>query len=223
MRHHPLLAPLSDKPDRTLAIESYRHLAESYDATCSRIEPIRRTSIERLALKPGQTVFDIASGTGKSLPALAAAVGPQGRVIAIEQSPEMAHIAKALIDGMQLLNVEQIVAPVEEAEIGAMADAALFHYTHDVLRSPLALERIFSRLRPQAIVVVAGFRLATGWRAAFNPWFKARARGYLSTLEGIGMPYSYLLRHVPNFQVHEEYFLGSGYIGSGHFFPEEQK
>lgn len=214
--------PLSDKPDRALAIDSYRHLAEGYDASCGLIEPIRRSAIERLRLRPGQTVFDIASGTGKSLPALAAAVGPQGQVIAIEQSPEMARIAKARIAERRLLNVNQIVAPVEEAEIDAVADAVLFHYTHDVLRLPAALERIFSRLRPGATIVVAGFKSATGWRAMFNPWFRARARGYLSTFEGTQMPWSHLVRDVPDFRVHEEYFLGSGYIGSGHFFSGRQ-
>jgi hypothetical protein len=71
-------------------------------------------------------------------------------------------------------------------------------------------------VRPQAAVVVAGYKLATGWRSVFNPWFKARAHGYLSTFEGAAAPWSHLMEHVPDFRIHKEYFLGSGYIGHGH-------
>lgn len=207
---------LGPRPDRAFAIDSYRTLAPAYDASCRWIEPVRRRAVELLRLQPGQTVLDIAAGTGKSLPALAAAVGPRGRVIAVEQSPEMVAIARQRIAELGLAQVELLLAPVEDARIDARADALLFHYTHDVLRTPAALQRVFAVARPQATVVVAGFKLASGWRALFNPWFKARAHGYLSTFEGARAPWSHLMRHVPDFRVQEEYFLGSGYLGLGH-------
>jgi ubiquinone/menaquinone biosynthesis C-methylase UbiE len=210
------LGPL---PDRDFALDRYRVLAARYDASCRLIEPVRRRAIELLGLQPGQTVLDVASGTGKSLPALAAAVGPRGRVIAIEQSPEMVEIAGRRIADLGLVNVEQLLSPVEEARIAGVADAVLLHYTHDVLRTPAALRRLFAAVRPQATVVVAGYKLAAGWRALFNPWFRARAHGYLSTFEGAAAPWSQLMQHVPDFRVQEEYFLGSGYLGSGHAAP----
>jgi ubiquinone/menaquinone biosynthesis C-methylase UbiE len=207
---------LGPMPDRGFAIDSYRALAPAYDASCRLIEPVRCRAIALLHLQPGQTVLDIASGTGQSLPALAAAVGPRGRVIAIEQSPEMAEIAEGRIAELGLVNVEQLLSPVEEARIAGLADAVLLHYTHDVLRTPAALCRLFAAVRPRATVVVAGYKLASGWRALFNPWFKARAHGYLSTFEGAAAPWSHLIQHVPDFRVQEEFFLGSGYIGFGH-------
>jgi ubiquinone/menaquinone biosynthesis C-methylase UbiE len=207
---------LGSLPDRDFALDRYRALAPGYDASCRLIEPVRRRAIELLGLQPGQTVLDVASGTGKSLPALAAAVGPRGRVVAIEQSPEMVEIARRRIAELGLVNVEQLLSPVEQARIAGLADAVLLHYTHDVLRTPAALRRLFVAVRPRATVVVAGFKLATGWRALFNPWFKARAHGYLSTFEGAAAPWSHLMPHVPDFRLHEEYFLGSGYLGLGH-------
>jgi ubiquinone/menaquinone biosynthesis C-methylase UbiE len=206
-------------PDREAAIESYRHLAAGYDASCWMVEPGRREAIALLQVQPGETVLDVASGTGKSFPLLAQAVGPSGRVIGIEQSPEMARIAEQRIHQLALGNVTQIVSPVEEAGLAHSIDAILFHYTHDVLQTPRALERIFAHTRPGARIVVAGFKLPTDWRSVLNPWFRYRNKGYLSTFEGIHKPWSHLLRYVPDFRVEGERFMGSGYLGRGSFSP----
>jgi len=204
-----------DAPNRAAAIESYRKLAARYDASCWMVEPGRLEAIALLQLHPGQTVLDVASGTGKSFPALAHAVGASGRVIGVEQSPDMARIAQQRIEDLGLANVRQIVAPVEEALIDEPVDALLFHYTHDVLRTPAALVRLFGAARPGARVVLVGFKLPTDWRAVFNPWFRHRARGYLSTFEGIHAPWSHLLRYVPDLKIERERFFGSGYVATG--------
>ena len=74
----------SGMPNPEFALASYKKLAHQYDATCRLIDPVRRKTIELLGLSEGETVIDIASGTGLSLPVLSQAVGPQGRVIAID-------------------------------------------------------------------------------------------------------------------------------------------
>ena len=205
----------ADGPDRQAAIESYRKLAAGYDASCWAVEPGRLEAIALLHLREGQTVLDVASGTGKSFPKLAHDVGLTGRVIGVEQSPDMARIAQQRIDALVLKNVRQIVAPVEEAAIDASVDALFFHYTHDVLRTPAALARVFAAARPGARVVVVGYKLPTDWRAVFNPWFRHRAKGYLSTFEGIHEPWSHLRQHVPDLKIERERFLGSGYVATG--------
>lgn len=202
-------------PNRLAAIESYRKLAAGYDASCWTVEPGRLEAIALLHLREGQTVLDVASGTGKSFVALSWAVGPSGQVIGVEQSPDMARIAQQRIDGMALVNVRQIIAPVEDAVLDSPVDALFFHYTHDVLRTPAALERLFGAARPGARVVVVGFKLPTDWRAIFNPWFRHRARGYLSTFEGAHAPWSGLVRYVLDLKIEHERFLGSGYVAIG--------
>ena len=209
------LFEISDHPDRSLALASYRQLAVKYDATCNLIDPVRKKAISLLGLLPGQVALDVASGTGLSLPMLSQAVGPGGTVLALEQSPEMAAISLERTRRLGLCNVCHAVAPVEETSIECVADAALFCYTHDVLRNPKALQTVFAALRPGATVVIAGYKSATGWKAIFNPWFRHRACGYLSTFEGMGAPWSHLFAYVPNFEIVEEYFLGSGYLGIG--------
>src|SRR5205814_45198 len=103
-----------DGPNRLVALESYRKLADGYDASCWTVEAGRLEAIEHLQLRMGQTVLDVASGTGKSFPTLSRVVGPSGHVIGIEQSPDMARIAQQRIKGLALTNVRQIVAPVED-------------------------------------------------------------------------------------------------------------
>lgn len=201
------------QPDRDFALATYSKLARNYDDSCHRIEPVRRLTIALLALKPGDTVFDVASGTGLSVPLLAAQVGATGRVVAIEQSPEMAEQGR----WRGLANVEHVVAPVEVAPITCLADAVLFHYTHDVVRNPAALAHLFESVKPGARVAIAGFKLPTGWRALFNPWHRHRAWGYLSTFEGVQQPWSILSNYVPDLTFVAEPFLGSGYVGAGRF------
>jgi ubiquinone/menaquinone biosynthesis C-methylase UbiE len=204
----------SGKPNPEVALASYKKLARQYDGTCRLIDPVRRKTIELLKLSNGETVIDIASGTGLSLPALSQAVGPKGRVIAIELCPDMAAIAQHRIEVNHLDNVTQIVAAMETASIDGSADALLFHYTHDVLRSGAAIERIFRAAKPGARVAIAGFKLPTDWRRIFNPWHRYRAWGYLSTFEGVLAPWDRLLPYIDDFQIHQEIFIGSGYIAT---------
>lgn len=216
---------LSDngKPNPEFALVSYKKLARQYDSSCHLIEAIRRKTIGLLTLDKGETVIDIASGTGLSLPLLSQAVGPAGRVIAIELCPDMAAIAQQRIKENHLDNVTQIVAAMESANIAARADALLFHYTHDVLRSPAAIERILRATKPAARIAIAGFKLPTDWRRIFNPWHRHRAWGYLSTFEGVHLPWDRLLPYVSDFTIHEEFFVGSGYMATarawGHSAP----
>lgn len=206
-------------PDRALALARYRALAPGYDATCRRVERMRRAALEVLALKEGQIVFDVACGTGPMLPALARRVGPRGAVIGIEQSTEMLAIARDRVRRESVVGtVTLIEAPVEQVQIERTADALLFFYAHDVLQSLPALERVFARARPGARVVAAGARfLPWWWGAPLNLWTAVRARRYLTTYHGLSRPWRFLERFTPDFAVLESNFLGTGYLGTGTF------
>jgi len=206
-------------PDRELAIARYRSLAPGYDSSTRFVARMRRMAIELLSLREGDVVLDVACGTGPMLPDLARRVGARGRVIGIEQSPEMIAIARERVRREGLGAVVTLVeASAEEASLEHVADALLFFYTHDVLQSPPALERLFRHARRGARVVIAGARFRPEWWAApLNLWTAWRARRYLTTYRGLLRPWRHLERYCPDFRPVANNFLGSGYVGAGTF------
>ena len=210
-----MIEPHGGHPDRAFALAQYRRCAPGYDASCRRIDPRRERAVAMLGLQPGETVLDAACGTGPALPGLSARVGPSGRVIGIEQSPEMIAQARARVAACGARNIELIEASVEDAQLRGPLDAVLFSYAHDVLRSPEALANIFRAARPGARVVSMGIKHYPPWLGFLNAWLVRRAWGFLSTTEGLERPWSGLEARCPDLRVRETFFLGSGYIASG--------
>lgn len=66
--------------------------------------------LARLALQPGWTVADIGAGTGYFTLPMASAVGAQGRIFAVDVSPEMLARLRARLAEAALANVECVVA-----------------------------------------------------------------------------------------------------------------
>ena len=141
------LVSTSESPARSLAREAghqpayYEH-ARSYDRDTGVFQPYRRAVIEALPLRPGQVVLDVGCGTGLCCGLLREKVGPGGTVIGIEESPEMAALAREHIAREGWDNVVVVQSPAEEARPEATADAALFCAVHDILQSPAALRNV---------------------------------------------------------------------------------
>ena len=201
-------------PDPHLAIERYRRHAPDYDASARRTMPLRLRTIEKLALRPGDTVLDVACGTGLNFPRLSEAVGASGHVIGVDLSPEMCSLARRRCEREQLANVSLVEASMAQASIDRPLDAVLFNYTHDVLRSPSALAHILAAARPGARVALAGMKLPPWWLAPLNPVVRARARPYMTTFEGLDRPWSLLASYLESFQW-EHTILFTNYIGWG--------
>lgn len=201
-------------PDPGLAVEKYRLHAAGYDASARRTMGLRRQVVGMLALRPGETVVDVACGTGLSLPLLREAVGAEGRVIGIEVSPDMIQISRARCAAAGWRNVSLVEAAVEEADAGARFDAALFNYTHDVLQSPRALERIFSFARPGARIAIAGIKHPPLWLLPLRLYRVLKARPYVTTLEGLDRPWRLIESRLENLSVRSVLF-GTNYIAYG--------
>ena len=203
-------------PDAERSVESYRRLAARYDASCERVMPVREETVALLDLQPGDVAVDVASGTGLSFPLLMEAIGPTGRLIAIEQSPEMMALERKRIEAAGWCNVTLIETATEAADVPVAFDAVLFHFTHDVLQSPAALARLFGRAKPGTRVAVAGAKFTSWWLAPLNLWVKFRARHYLTTYAGLARPWRHLLTHVSDLTVRSCLF-GTGYLAHGRF------
>jgi demethylmenaquinone methyltransferase/2-methoxy-6-polyprenyl-1,4-benzoquinol methylase len=206
-------------PDPGLAIERYRRHAPGYDASAERTMPLRRRTVGLLGLQPGQTVLDVACGTGLSFGLLQGGVGPQGRIVGVELSADMLDVARRRVSGEGWSNVTLVQAAMEGALIPGPVDAVLFNFTHDVLRSAPALANVFAAVRPGARVAVAGMKLAPWWLAPLNLLALAKARPYMTTFEGLDRPWSRLENYLERFDW-EPVMAGIGYIGHGTARPD---
>lgn len=206
--------PGTGPADETAALALYRARCGYYDLQLAPYEALRRCAIEHLALQPGQTVLDIGCGTGMSLDLLQQAVGPQGQVVAIDQSREMLDQARRRVDCAGWHQIELVCSPVQDAALPAGADAALFHFTHDILQTPAALDHVLAHLAPGARLAVCGLKWAPPWFAALNPLVWWNAVQSVTTLDGLDAPWSGLTQRGARLSV-ESLFGGTLFLACG--------
>lgn len=208
--------------DRQIALAQYRLRARFYDAELAAFEPVRRVAIACLALRSGDAVLDVGCGTGLSFAPLQQGIGVKGCIVGIEQSTEMFDRAASRVAHHQWRNVTLVNAPVETAAIPLRADAALFHFTHDILRHPEEIRHVVQHLKPGARVVAAGLKWSAPWDWPTN-WLVLMAAMYSTTsLEGMGQPWSHLAEQVGELQSVPSPFSGV-YIVSGMYVPKGRK
>src|SRR6266516_1157920 len=201
-------------PDRALALQKYRQRASRYDRLAPLTRGMRRRAVDRLALRPGQVVLDVGCGTGLTFEAIEKRIGPEGRLIGIELSPEMLDRARERVDHHHWENVELIDAPVEDADPAVRADAAVLVLVHDITQSPPALENVVAHLTPGARVAATGAKRAPGWAVPVNAYVRQAARLYITATEGFDEPWRNIAKRVPNLQV-RSLWLGGAYLAWG--------
>jgi SAM-dependent methyltransferase len=183
-------------PDRAAALAQYRRRAWVYDLELALLEPIRRRAVAWLAPGPGDTVLDVGCGTGLSFELLQAAVGRSGRIVGIEQSPQMLDKARQRVQRHGWRNVTLLCASAEDARLSGRADAALLHFTHDVMQNGAALEHVLQHLKPGATLVASGLKWAPSWALPVNLLVLPAALRSVSSLGGLHRPWDELARRV---------------------------
>jgi len=116
-------------------IEVYRKKAKRYDIT-SRLYPApgypqrgqRRQAVQELRLGRGDTVVDMACGTGLNFSLLEEAVGPEGRIVGVDLTDAMLDQARGRIETNGWSNVSLVHADATEFDFPAGIDAILSTY-----------------------------------------------------------------------------------------------
>jgi demethylmenaquinone methyltransferase/2-methoxy-6-polyprenyl-1,4-benzoquinol methylase len=193
---------------------AYGERARSYERDTEAFQPYRRAVVEALPLRSGQVVLDVGCGTGLCCGLLRNKVGPEGGVVGIEESPEMAAVAREHIACEGWDNVTVVQAQAEDVEIGLTADAALFCAVHDILQSPDALRNVLTTLRPGAWVAAGGGKWASPMMVALNSMVGMLHAPYVRDFSGFDRPWRHLERLVEDVRV-EEMAFGSGYVMTG--------
>jgi trans-aconitate methyltransferase len=175
----------------------------------------RELLVDRLGPRRGDTVIDVGCGTGLNLAALHAAVGPDGTIIAIDESPQLLTVAARQVARQGWDNVELINAPAETATLSVTADAALFAAAPDVLASPTALVNLCAQLRAGTPVAAGGWKWPGPWLWPLRAAVTALTGPYVAEFTGFDQPWRLLGEHAPDLHVTQSWF-GIGYLARGH-------
>jgi ubiquinone/menaquinone biosynthesis C-methylase UbiE len=116
-------------------IETYRKKAKHYDVT-SRLYPApgypqrtqRLRAVQALGLRAGDTVIDMACGTGLNFPLLERAVGPDGRIVGVDLTDAMLARAQDQIGRNGWSNVSLVQADAAGFDFPAGINAILSTY-----------------------------------------------------------------------------------------------
>jgi len=142
-------------------------------------DAVRRRRLVRRALgaASGESILDVGCGPGFYCAELLGEVGPDGKVVGVDSSPQMLALAARRCEGhdnVELNEGEATSLPVEDARFDAALCVQVLEYVRDVSRGLAELHRA---LRPGGRVVVWDVDWATvSWRSA-DPARMARVLG----------------------------------------------
>ncbi len=120
-------------------IETYRRKARRYDVTSQlyfRQWAHRRRAVQALRLRPGDSVVEIACGTGLNFPLIEQEIGPEGRIVGVDLTDAMLVQAQHRIESGGWSNVSLVQADSAEFEFPTGVDAILATYAHALLPEP---------------------------------------------------------------------------------------
>lgn len=124
-------------------IATYRKKAKHYNIT-SRLYPVpgypqqaqRRRTIRALGLRPGDTVVDVACGTGQNFPMIEQAIGSEGRIVGVDLTDAMLAQAQQRVEDNGWSNVSLAQADAATFEFPTEVDAILSTYALSHLPEP---------------------------------------------------------------------------------------
>jgi ubiquinone/menaquinone biosynthesis C-methylase UbiE len=161
--------------------------------------------VGELALCGGETAVDYGAGTGRLTLALAAAVGEEGRVLALEESEPMIDRLRAAVEGapaVEPLLISGNRVPAADASVAGILAVNLLHE----IRGEGALGEMRRLLAPTGRLVVADWRRGAVGRPGGPPddqLYDAAeaqvelARAGFEVAESDPLPYHYVVLAVP--------------------------
>jgi ubiquinone/menaquinone biosynthesis C-methylase UbiE len=176
----------------------------------------RRDTVAALALKPGDTVIDLACGTGLNFPLLHNAVGASGKIIGVDISPEMLDQARRRVEKKGWRHIELVEADLNSYAFPPGTAGMLSTFSMYLIPDPEdVVRRAAAALRP-------GGRLAfldakqpdrpPAWTAVFPKW-REQPFG-INPKYLVQRPMDFIRRHMEEI-LYSEYYFGYLYLSVG--------
>jgi SAM-dependent methyltransferase len=124
-----------------------------------------------LILAPGMSVADVGAGGGEMTVALAAEIGPSGRVYATDIDPEALEQIRTRVAAAELRNVTILKASPRETGLPTgCCDAVVLRRVYHHLGDPAATNLDLLRaLRPGGVLAIIDFPPMFSWRWPWSP------------------------------------------------------
>jgi SAM-dependent methyltransferase len=124
---------------------------------------------QELSLAPGMSVADVGAGRGEMTVALAAEMGPSGRVYATDIDPEALAQIRTLVAAAELRNVTILQAGARDTALPTgCCDVAILRRVYHHLSEPKATNLDLLRaLRPGGVLAIIDFPPMLSW---LWPW-----------------------------------------------------
>ncbi|MGF1644069.1 MAG: class I SAM-dependent methyltransferase [Thiotrichales bacterium] len=135
----------------------------------------RADILAQLKLREGMSVADIGAGTGLFTMLFAEAVGPKGRVYAVDISPSFVASIENRARSAGVEHVTGVVNTARSVELpDASVDLAFISDTYHHFEFPLStMASLFRALRPGADLIVVDYKRVPGWS---SPWVLSHVR-----------------------------------------------
>ena len=121
--------------------------------------------VSSLGLAPGDTVADLGAGSGYFTLRLARAVGPTGRVYAVDVDEEMNEYLKGRLAEEGIENVEVVLGEYEDPKLPDGRVDLLFtsNTFHHIQERPAYFRRVKADLAPGGRVAIIDYDGTKGW------------------------------------------------------------
>ena len=201
----------------------YRKRARRYDLAVAtyrlmglRERRYRRDTVEALYLKPGDTVLDLACGTGLNFEYLERAVGERGSILGVDLTDGMLNVARRRIQEEGWSNIELVEAdlveytfPSDIAGIVCTFAISLVPEFDEVIRRAAASLRTGGRM---AVFDIKRPENWPDWMARFTAWINQPFGVCLESTER--RPWESINRHLREV-LFREYFFDYLYLSVG--------
>lgn len=130
---------------------------------------LRKLAVETLALKQGDTVLDLACGTGLNHRFLEDAVGPRGKIIAFDYSNEMLDAARQRAEKNDWNNIIFIQGDAAHLSLDTKVDGVLSTLGISAIpQHKEALKKAVAVLKENKRISLLDARLPSGFWRVFN-------------------------------------------------------